>query len=53
MLHSLAARAYIMVGEGAGMLDAIFWVTRHIDDNLRGYYFYRVSKLLLAEGVHL
>lgn len=38
MLHTLSARAFLMVGEGASLPEAIRWVTRNLPVNLRPYY---------------
>ena len=38
MVHSLAARALLMMGHGAGMIDAIDWVLRRFPQNLAGYW---------------
>lgn len=49
MLHHLAARAFMMMGEGADLLEAILWVTRRIDRNLQMYYRGRIFALLATE----
>lgn len=48
VIHHLAARAFLMVGEGATLADAVEWVTRRIDRNLREYYWTTVYLLVCA-----
>lgn len=38
MLHSLSARAFLMVAQGIRTIDAIEWVTRRLPTNLRRYW---------------
>ncbi len=38
MLHSLAARAFLMIGHGVRTVDAIEWVIRNLPTNLRRHW---------------
>lgn len=48
MLHSLAARALLMVAQGVRTLDAIEWVIRRIPENLKRYWRGLMVRELLA-----
>jgi len=52
MIYNLTARAYLLIQDG-GMspCEAIIWVCRRLDKNLRAYYSREVSGLLALEGI--
>lgn len=45
MIHSLAARVFLMVAQGVSIGDALDWVLRRFHKNLVGYW----RKLLMLE----
>ena len=49
MFHSLTARVYLMIAEGASTFDAVLWVIRRIPRNLKQYYTVNIIKEIVNQ----